>query len=105
MTTKFFYAAENTRADLRNGNHGFANTWAIGRFASRRERDEYVAANGDRLARAVSRKEAASIWAAKYRCVGQKVPTGGLFGRDKYGDSNFIGSWDYDGNETAGEWA
>jgi hypothetical protein len=86
---KMFYATLNVRADLINGSHGFANTWEVARFSSCADRDEWLEANSNRLARAVTRKEACLIFAGQYLCVGDAVPKGGLFGETPYKDSWF----------------
>lgn len=86
--TEMFYAVMNARADLNNGNRGFANTWNVARFETRAARDAFVAENGNRLARAATRKEAAEVWAAQYTCVGETVPVGGLFNAP-YGQDRF----------------
>ena len=78
--TKHFYAAHNTKADLREGVRGFINTWEVLRFKTRELRDEFVDKMSNVLAKPMTRKEAAEIYAAGFRCEGKPVPTGGLFG-------------------------
>lgn len=78
---KHYYAALNTRADLDNGNQGFANTWEIARFLTKAQRDAFVSKEANRRAHAVTRKGAAAIFARNYEAVGKPVPPGGLFGR------------------------
>lgn len=78
---KHYYAALNVRADLNNGNQGFANTWEIARFFTKAQRDAFVDKEANRRARAVTRKGAAAIFAGNYEAVGKPVPAGGLFGR------------------------
>jgi hypothetical protein len=84
-----FYATYNIYADLDRGNRGFANTWEVARFATREERDAFVAMESNRRARAVTRKEAVQIWRGAYLCVGRKPPRGGLFGPDGFGPFPF----------------
>jgi hypothetical protein len=87
--TKHFYAAHNLKADLRNGSRGFLNTWEVSRFSSRKDRDAFVEKYENQMAKPVTRKEAGEIYASGFLSVGQKVPTGGLFGADRHGESNF----------------
>lgn len=92
------YAALNAYADVRNGNHGFANTWRLARFETRAARDSWVAKYENKDARAVTRREAESMFRANYHCTGKPVPVGGLFGPDKRGeaiDTNFD-NWNAD---------
>lgn len=84
-----FYAAHNTHADIRNGSRGFANTWEISRFSSKSDRDAFVAKFENKDARPVTRKEAIRLYAENYSSVGKDVPAGGLFGADRFGQTNF----------------
>lgn len=83
------YAAINLRADINAGNRGFINTWEIAKFDTKAERDAFVAKNGNRAAKAVTRKEAEAIYADCFLSVGETVPVGGLFGNDTYGYGRF----------------
>lgn len=83
------YAKHNTRADLDSGNHGFLNTWEISRFDTKAERDQFVDANSNQKATAITRNQAGVAFAATFICVGEKPPVGGLFAENKYGDTNF----------------
>lgn len=84
--TRHYYAAHNTYADLRNGNHGFLNTWEVSRFPSREARDVFVDLYSDQLAKPVTRREAEGIWRGTYLCVGDTPPRGGLFAtHDRWG--------------------
>lgn len=87
--TRHFYAAHNTRADLIQGNRGFANTWEISRFATREDRDAFVAEMENKAGQAVTRKEAEDLYRGCFRCTGADVPAGGLFGDDGFGMSRF----------------
>lgn len=86
-----YYAAHNTHTDLNTGDHGFANTWEISRFATRAERDAFVERLSHKMARPVTDKEAIAIFARCYECEGKPVPQGGLFGDEgnRYGTSYF----------------
>jgi hypothetical protein len=73
-----FYATYNSYGNLREGSHGFLNTWEIKTFPNQKARNQWVDENENRLARAVTRREAIEIFAACYHSVGKPVPTGGL---------------------------
>ena len=98
-TERYYYAVENTRADLQSGNRGFANTWAVGRFKCKTDRDAYVIDNSNKLARAVTRKEAGEVFAACYRCIGRPVPKGGVFHHEREWSPRQGNDW-----EASGEW-
>lgn len=78
-----FYAAINIRADIKNGNRGFTNTWEIARFVTQSERDTFVERECNRMAKAVTRKAAEEIFASNYLSIGKVVPKGGLFARNR----------------------
>lgn len=84
------YAALNLRADARNHADGFLNTWSIARFKTKAGRSAFLDKESNRMAKAVSRTEAAEIFANTYLCIGEPVPRGGLFGDNPMG-SNFHG--------------
>ena len=87
-----YYAALNTRANLSEGNRGFMNTWEIAQFSTRQARDAWVNDNENRLAEAVTRKDAERLWAGGYLCIGEPVPKGGLFRQVCLGNYRFYNS-------------
>jgi hypothetical protein len=74
------YAIFNYRADLGNGNAGFCNTWSVDVFHSREERDAFVAHEGNRRARAVTRVGAEEVWRRGFLENGEPIPRGGFRG-------------------------
>jgi hypothetical protein len=81
---KMIYGAYNTHADLDRGNHGFINTWMVVRFATRKEREDFLVAFEHKKAKAVTRKEAEWIHERDYSSAGKEVPIGGLFNASNY---------------------
>jgi hypothetical protein len=86
-----FYGIYNAHADLSRYNHGFANTWAVVRFASKAEREEFLLEYSDKKAEAASRRWAEAVWKNNYECVGKSVPKGGLFNGDTWWGQGFMG--------------
>lgn len=76
-----YYATINAR--------GFLNTVEIAKFETKAERDDFVNENEHKNAKPVTRREAELAFANCYLSVGREVPKGGLFGVNKYGDTNF----------------
>lgn len=97
MTKRYYYATHNTRASLFSGNHGFLNTWEVSRFSCIADRNAFVEEYSNKLARAVTRKEATHIFNGCYLSVGETVPAGGLFGNNRNSWSNF---WNENNIET-----
>lgn len=71
-----FYAANNSYASATD--IGFANTWFVVGFETRRERDDYVAAATDMAARAITRAE------VRQYAQQDTIPTGFYSGRRGY---------------------
>lgn len=80
---RYFYAAHNSRANLREGNQGFLNTWQISRFKSKGERDAFVKEYENQRAYALTRREADQLFRSQYECVGREPPAGGLFASNR----------------------
>lgn len=90
-----YYGIYNSHADLERGNHGFSNTWAVVRFYSKEDRDEFLRVFENKKAEEATRRWASAVWKNNYECVGTKVPKGGLFNGETYWGSGFMGvEWD-----------
>ncbi|OHV83630.1 hypothetical protein [Rhizobium sp. LCM 4573] len=79
-----YYGAYNTHADLNRGNHGFINTWAVVRFESKKDREDFLSAFEHKEAKVVTRKEAEWIHERNFTSIGKEVPVGGLFKANTY---------------------